>query len=122
MDARNDSGLSALHLAARAGETDIARLLIIKGADINDGRNDFGVTPLHLASGENQVETVRMLLEFGADTTLPDVNGDSALSRAERHEHWEVVTTLLAGGSSCQSRAKVGQRLYRECASRARDN
>lgn len=122
IDARNDSGLSALHAATYAGQTDIARLLIDKGAELNDGRNDFGVTPLHLAAEENNLDTVRMLLDLGADTTLLEINGYSALSRAGWREHWDVVTALLAHGASCQAEEKVGEWLYLECTARADKN
>jgi len=40
---------SALHLAAQKGFTDIVKLLIESGADVN-AKNDYGLTPLHFSA------------------------------------------------------------------------
>ena len=122
IDARNTSGLSSLHAAAYAGHTDIVKLLVAKGADVNDDANDFGVTPLHLASEENHIGTVQVLLRQGADTSAIEVNGYSAMTRAGWREHWDIVQILLASGATCQQADKVGDWLYQECTTRATAN
>lgn len=122
IDARNSSGLSTLHAAAYAGHTDIVILLVAKGADVNDASNRFGVTPLHLASEENQIGTVQVLLKQGADTSVVEVNGYSAMSRAGFREHWDIVNALLANGTTCQAADTVGDWLYQECTTRANAN
>ncbi|OPY13690.1 MAG: Phosphocholine transferase AnkX [Syntrophus sp. PtaB.Bin138] len=49
VNSRYENQNTALHWAAGAGTTDVARLLIEKGADVN-ARNKNGWTPLHVAA------------------------------------------------------------------------
>ena len=65
---------TALTYAARDGFTEIARLLIDHGAEVNwiDGE---GVTPLILASFKDHIELVQLLLAHGADITIRDQMG-----------------------------------------------
>ena len=55
-----------IHHAARNGETEIVRLLIDAGADVN-GRNTRNQTVLYCAGGHGHFETVEFLLDKGAD-------------------------------------------------------
>jgi len=63
VDGRGDQ---PVHHAARNGDTDIVRLLIAHGADVNI-TNDRGHTVLYCAGGHGHLDTVRLLLENGAD-------------------------------------------------------
>ena len=85
-DALNDSadlnaldsqfGITPLGWAALNGQTEAAKLLIEKGADVN-ARNRDGATPLHSAAFLGRIETVKLLLENGADTTLRSNDGST---------------------------------------------
>ncbi|HMB70487.1 MAG TPA: ankyrin repeat domain-containing protein, partial [bacterium] len=62
-------GTTALHYAAVGGQTDLGRLLIEKGADVNRVGRKFeasGVTPLQIAEGREQEAFARMLRDHGA--------------------------------------------------------
>ncbi|MGH2353553.1 MAG: ankyrin repeat domain-containing protein, partial [Chloroflexota bacterium] len=48
-NARDAHGATALHHAAERGATDVARLLVEHGADVQ-ARDDYGRTPLHCAA------------------------------------------------------------------------
>jgi len=63
---RDGRGDQPIFHAARNGDTEIVRLLIEHGADVN-AANDFGHTVLYCAGGHGHVETLRLLLEAGAD-------------------------------------------------------
>jgi len=69
-------GLTALHAAVvfggAEGFVDTARILIEKGAPINDKSVDGMLTPLHCASAKGHVECVRLLIEKGADVHAVD--------------------------------------------------
>ena len=55
-----------IHHAARNGDTEIVRLLIDHGADVNVVNED-GQTVLYCAGGHGHLDTVRVLLENNAD-------------------------------------------------------
>jgi GNAT superfamily N-acetyltransferase len=70
VDARNrhkfaGPGNSPLSAAVYQQRNEVVRLLIERGADVNQGDNG-GFTPLHLAVANGYVESARTLLEAGA--------------------------------------------------------
>jgi CASK-interacting protein len=60
---------AALHLAAKNGHTDIVRLLLLNGMDINRMTINDG-TALHVACRNGRYETAKLLLECGIDINL----------------------------------------------------
>ena len=69
---KNGEGETALHLAARAGYTDIARVLLNNRAEIHAATLTLGHTPLHYASIGGRTECAVFLVRRGADAHLPD--------------------------------------------------
>ena len=87
--------LTPLQFAARAGCADVARALLVVGADPNAGRTDGVPTPLHFAAGEGQLDTVRVLLEAGADRSARDAAYHAtAAGWAEFGGHAEIAALL----------------------------
>lgn len=72
VNVRDFAGWMPLHEAANHGYVDIVRLLIERGASINDkgGKMCDGVTALHDACGNGCLEVVEVLLEAGANATM----------------------------------------------------
>lgn len=69
-------GWTELHSAALHGSTDIVRLLLERGADIE---NPNPTTPLHVAIHHGRLEVVKLLLEKGANVDVPNKNGRTPL-------------------------------------------
>ncbi|WP_035375423.1 ankyrin repeat domain-containing protein [Pseudoduganella violaceinigra] len=67
----NRPGWTALHYAAAAGDLDIMKLLLERGAHV-DAESPTGATPLMLAAQEGQEDAVSLLLDRGADATRKD--------------------------------------------------
>lgn len=72
VNVRDFAGWMPLHEAANHGHIEIVRLLIERGASINDkgGKMCDGVTALHDACGNGCLEVVEVLLEAGANATM----------------------------------------------------
>ena len=61
------SGSTALHVAARSGKLEVAKVLVAHGANVSPKEEWFLETPLMLAAAENHPEMVKYLIEAGAD-------------------------------------------------------
>jgi ankyrin repeat protein len=57
---------SLLYGAAREGHTDVARVLLARGADVNRG-DSLGRTPIYIAASNGHEEVVTVLLRAGGD-------------------------------------------------------
>ncbi|MFC1833640.1 sigma 54-interacting transcriptional regulator [Thermodesulfobacteriota bacterium] len=90
---RNRYGDTALIEATRQKHSEIVRLLIEEGAEI-DISNTVGRTALMVAAAEGNAELTSFLLERGADRNLTDKRGNNALDLAERKGNADVVKLL----------------------------
>ena len=77
-DQEKSRGSTPLLVAALAGQTGAARLLIEKGAKVNSRNND-GATPLLVAAFFCHADIVKLLLEKGADLNSRNNTGQTAL-------------------------------------------
>ncbi|KAM0703343.1 hypothetical protein Q7P35_009281 [Cladosporium inversicolor] len=62
-----EEGLTPLHLAARAGNTDLVKMILDVCANADPRSRDDDFSPLHLACVTDQDTIVKMLLDRGAD-------------------------------------------------------
>lgn len=62
-------GYTPLHWAAMGGHTEIARMLIARGADVN-ALSKEKVSPLYLAAMEGHADVVKLLLKHGAKKSI----------------------------------------------------
>lgn len=71
---------TALHYAAFYGHDDVARALILGGANVCS-RGGGNSTPLHFAAWGGNKRVVRLLLDYGADVEARDTEGNAAQVR-----------------------------------------
>jgi len=90
-------GMTALHEAARGGNTDALETLLGRGAEV-DCRDIDGRTPLYWASERGHPKAVEFLLEKKADPMLLDLDKRNPLHRAARYGHTDVVRILIEKG------------------------
>ena len=85
------------------GQTDIADLLIAKGANV-DARDKSGATPLHQAALKGNLAFATLLLQHGADVNARDGDGATPLHNAALSGRREVAVLLLDKGADREAR------------------
>ena len=93
--ARDNKGVTALHVAADVGHLGSAQLLIDFGAQLN-ALNYWGATPLMVAATRGRTQIAQLLIDRGADVTLKAPDGYDALSTAEYYNHTDIVELIRA--------------------------
>ena len=102
----NNAGRTApLHHMLRAGNAEIAKMLINNGADIN-ARTRYKETSLHLAVKYNHAEVVKLLLERRANAQEINEDGRSPLKLYVKKRNAEVVRLLLEHRADANDEAR----------------
>jgi uncharacterized protein len=114
--ARNSGGFTPLHAAAYAGSVPIAKLLLEKGAALDDADNKAGVTPLMITGEENHLELAEFLLAKGADVNHAEIHGYLPITRALWKGNKDIVRLYKSHGVACPSVKILGsEEWYRQC-------
>ncbi len=93
-------GFQPLGLASFFGNTQVARLLLSNGAEVNSpSNNNMHVMPLHSAAAGMHLEIARELLEHGADPNARQQDGFTPLQEAAHNGQEEMVRLLLEYGA-----------------------
>jgi hypothetical protein len=93
------AGQTALMLAASRDRSDIVRMLLDAGADVNV-QDDDGSTALMCAAEHGYIDIVKMLLAHpDCDPTLLDNEGSTAMSIAMEAGHRDIGVLLYAHGN-----------------------
>ena len=74
---------TALSPAAQFNRTDVIRLLLQKGADVNK-RDHYGDTFVHYAAITNSTEVIALLIEHGASINITNNEGEKPIDKARR--------------------------------------
>jgi uncharacterized protein len=89
-------GLPLVRAAGRKADTEVMRVLIAGGADVN---KRLGRTPLMETAHEGTPEAVRFLVSNGAKVNLADSEGLTALMFAAGRNTPDVVQALISAGA-----------------------
>ncbi|XP_069685178.1 ankyrin repeat domain-containing protein 27-like [Periplaneta americana] len=99
VNACNSDGFTPLHISAMHGRTDVVRLLLDAGAQINVVTRTRGVTPLHLACQNQRFQAAKLILETGnCDLDIQDSGGNTALHYASFTGNARLVDLILKYG------------------------
>jgi len=90
VNAENNMGRTALHLAAQAGRADNVAVLIEHGAQLDAKEKGAGRTPMHYAAENAHTDVVRLLIDKGADINALDYLAHTPL-------YWATVKANKAG-------------------------
>ena len=93
-------GFPPLVLSAYFGQADVARFLLMQGADVNrTSQNHMQVAALHSAVAIQHIPLARLLLESGAKVNKSQMEGIRPLHSAVHRGQMEMVKLLLAFGA-----------------------
>ena len=107
VDARDDSGYTALHWAGIRGHWRIFQELVAAGAPVNAVGGDGG-TPLHWACHHDRADMVVLLLDTGADLGAQNRWGRAPLHVASRRGCASVAGLLLERGADPNAVTREG--------------
>lgn len=107
-----ESDLTLLQAAIVAGYTDVVKLLLVYGVNVNARASHTGWTGLQLAALYGHFAIARLLLRNGAIVdSEPSRHTHRALNAAIRNEHVQMVKLLIENNAEVNSKAvDVGSR------------
>jgi glycerophosphodiester phosphodiesterase len=95
---QDETGETALHIAARFGNDDCARTLLEgtkdQRADFELTEKTFSWTPLHVAAVDGHLSIVELLVTVGVDINKPDASGWTAREHAALRGHMDIAKAL----------------------------
>lgn len=110
IDACAEDGFTPLGLACYFGQFEVARYLVLKGADVNQpSNNGFNVYPIHSAAAGNYTDIVRMLIDSGAKVNVKQQAGATPLHSAAQNGNLEMLILLLEHGAEVNTRMEGGK-------------
>ena len=92
VDCINEYDYTALLIAALDNNTDVIRLLLQNGADVNK-RDCLGYTLVHYAAMYNNTEVIEMLIKQ-ASINITNNEGEKPIDAARRYESEAAVRML----------------------------
>jgi ankyrin repeat protein len=107
LEIKDSAGDTALIIAVRRGNQDIAVILLERGANI-EAIDKLGRTALYIAVAGYHPEVLETLLELGADRETRDNRGLTALMFAVMTGYHLMVEALLKGGAQTEAADEYG--------------
>lgn len=100
VEAANQQGETALMLLAVLGETDRAKKLLDRGAQVNR----LGWTPLHYAASRARLDMAELLISRKAIINAPSPDGTTPLMMAALSKNDAMVSLLVEAGADATNR------------------
>ena len=94
-----------LNLAVRKGQSEIVKLLLDAGADVNAKSETLKTTPLHSAIWNLDSEIAKFLIDKGADVNAMDEYGMTCLHYAELNI--QNAELLIANGANVNAKREL---------------
>jgi ankyrin repeat protein len=107
VNAAQGDGMTALHWAASHGNGELAKMLLLAGANVRALTRINSYTPLFFAAREGNAEIVKALLDAGADPNAVSSTGSTPLMLAAASGKVDVVTALLEAGVEIDAKEKA---------------
>ncbi|WP_316831995.1 ankyrin repeat domain-containing protein [Pedobacter aquatilis] len=106
----SEDGFTPLGLACYFGHEELAKFLVLKGADVNlASKNGFNVFPIHSAVAANNINIAKVLLDAGAYPNVCQKAGLAPLHTAAQLGNIELIILLLEHGAEVSLRMEGGK-------------
>lgn len=102
LGAKENPGVTPLHLVAEEGDAGLAAFLLDHGAEI-DAKNPEGWTPLLVATRTGHIALVELLLNRGAAVNAATTQGTTPLHLAAGLESPEILILLMIHGAKIRA-------------------
>ena len=107
VNAAQGDGMTPLHWAASHGDLELAKMLLVAGANVRATTRINGYTPLFFAAREGNAAVVAALLEAGADAKAVSVTGSTPVMLAAGAGNVEAVQRLLDAGADIDAKERA---------------
>jgi ankyrin repeat protein len=107
---KDKAGRTPLHLAAESADADIVKLLLDKGARVNEKDDKSGFTALHYAARIGNKDAAEVLIARDADINAKDKQGHTPLYVAVKHDS-KVAELLINKGADSSIQTESGKTL-----------
>jgi ankyrin repeat protein len=105
-----EDGFTPLGLACYFGQYEIARFLILKGADVNmSSNNGYNVYPIHSAAAGNHTDIAALLIESGANINVKQQAGVTPIHSAAQNGNLDLLILLLENNADINIRMEGGK-------------
>ncbi|CAI5459691.1 unnamed protein product [Closterium sp. Yama58-4] len=94
----DERGWTAMHVAARLGDSPVLRALLRMGMPVGVCSKGNATTPLHVAAYGGHVDCMLLLAQHGADVHARTAGGWTPLHNAASQQQWEAVRRLAQQG------------------------
>ena len=101
LEIKNYDGFTCLHIAAILGYSDVLKVLVDNGADVNTRAEKTGRTILHEAAWIGNVDLVKFIISLGNRCNINSrtYDGYTAFDLARSRGHWSIVLELATAGA-----------------------
>lgn len=107
VNAAQGDGMTALHWAARNGDTELTQMLLFAGANVKATTRLGGYTALMMAADQGHASVIAALLSGGSDAKAANALGTTALMLAAQSGNAQAVTTLVENGAEIEAKEKT---------------
>ncbi|MGB8367404.1 MAG: ankyrin repeat domain-containing protein [Candidatus Babeliales bacterium] len=101
---KNKQGLAALMIASYNGDLIMVKLLIKRGAVIDEKDENGNTALIHAAGKEGKAKVVKFLLENGSNVNTENIHKETPLIVAVENGRTEIVRLLLESGADADAK------------------
>jgi uncharacterized protein len=107
VNAAQGDGMTALHWAARNGDTELTQMLLFAGANVKATTRLGGYTALMMAASQGHANVIAALLASGSDAKAANALGTTPLMLAAASGNPQAITTLVENGAELEAKEKT---------------